>query len=87
MTLDGGLQLSRVVRAADGTRKLVFTLTEGEAAGGSIETVLIPIIRQQGLRDRLTICVSSQVINPLTHVCLVSESASAVSPLGLCRSR
>ncbi|EFJ41566.1 hypothetical protein VOLCADRAFT_42666, partial [Volvox carteri f. nagariensis] len=57
----GGLRLSQVARAADGTRKLVFTLTEGEAAGGSVETVLIPIVRQQGLRDRLTICVSSQV--------------------------
>ncbi|GLC36656.1 hypothetical protein PLESTM_000486100 [Pleodorina starrii] len=61
VSLDGGLHLSQVVRAADGTRKLVFTLTEGEAAGGSVETVLIPIVRQQGLRDRLTICVSSQV--------------------------
>ncbi|GIL50442.1 hypothetical protein Vafri_6565 [Volvox africanus] len=61
VSLDGGLQLSLVVRAADGTRKLVFTLMGGEAAGGSVETVLIPITRQQGLRDRLTICVSSQV--------------------------
>ncbi|GLI60883.1 hypothetical protein VaNZ11_003103 [Volvox africanus] len=61
VSLEGGLQLSLVVRAADGTRKLIFTLTGGEAAGGSVETVLIPITRQQGLRDRLTICVSSQV--------------------------
>ncbi|KAG2489539.1 hypothetical protein HYH03_011990 [Edaphochlamys debaryana] len=61
MTLAGGLELKQVVSAADGTRKLVFTLTEGEAKGGSVETVLIPVVRQAGLRDRLTICVSSQV--------------------------
>jgi adenine C2-methylase RlmN of 23S rRNA A2503 and tRNA A37 len=61
VSLDGGLRLKEVVRAADGTRKLVFELTGGEAAGGSVETVLIPVIRQRGLRDRLTICVSSQV--------------------------
>ncbi|KAG2435216.1 hypothetical protein HXX76_007299 [Chlamydomonas incerta] len=61
VSLEGGLKLSQVVRASDGTRKLVFTLVGGEAAGGNVETVLIPVVRQQGLRDRLTICVSSQV--------------------------
>lgn len=61
VTLEGGLSLQRVVRSSDGTRKLVFSLVGGEAAGGSVETVLIPVVRQQGLRDRLTICVSSQV--------------------------
>ncbi|KXZ47632.1 hypothetical protein GPECTOR_34g791 [Gonium pectorale] len=61
VTLDGGLVLQQVVRASDGTRKLVFGLTGGPAAGGSIEAVLIPVVRRAGLRDRLTICVSSQV--------------------------
>eukprot|EP00198_Chlamydomonas_reinhardtii_P012403 XP_001701740.1 predicted Fe-S-cluster redox enzyme [Chlamydomonas reinhardtii] len=44
VSLEGGLKLSQVVRASDGTRKLVFTLLGGEAAGGSIETVLIPVV-------------------------------------------
>lgn len=61
MTLDGGLQLQQVVRAKDGTRKLVFKLTTGEGAGGQVEAVLIPVVRQAGLRDRVTLCVSSQV--------------------------
>lgn len=33
-TAEGGLELQRVVRASDGTRKLLFKLTTGEAAGG-----------------------------------------------------
>jgi hypothetical protein len=32
-TLDGGLQLQQVVKAQDGTTKLVFQLTEGEGKG------------------------------------------------------
>jgi adenine C2-methylase RlmN of 23S rRNA A2503 and tRNA A37 len=51
----------QVARSKDGTRKLVFKLTEGEAAGGIVETVLIPVVREAGLRNRITICVSSQV--------------------------
>jgi adenine C2-methylase RlmN of 23S rRNA A2503 and tRNA A37 len=50
-----------VARAADGTRKLVFRLTCGEGAGGSVETVLIPVVREQGKKPRVTVCVSSQV--------------------------
>ncbi|MEW5297772.1 MAG: hypothetical protein WDW36_000956 [Sanguina aurantia] len=61
VTLDGGLKLQQVVRARDGTRKLVFKLTTGEGAGGQVEAVLIPVVRQAGLRDRVTLCVSSQV--------------------------
>ena len=44
-----------------GTRKLAFKLTSGEAAGRTIETVLIPVIRESGQRHRITVCVSSQV--------------------------
>eukprot|EP00955_Chlamydomonas_euryale_P014938 160298-Chlamydomonas_euryale.AAC.1 len=32
-----------------------------QAAGGSVETVLIPTVRAPGQRSRITICVSSQV--------------------------
>jgi hypothetical protein len=32
-SVDGGLALSNVARAADGTRKLVFKLTEGDGKG------------------------------------------------------
>ncbi len=59
--MDGGLALERVQTAADGTRKLVFTLTAGPAVGAAVETVLIPVVRRGGARPRLTICVSSQV--------------------------
>jgi hypothetical protein len=34
VTVSGGLELQEVVRARDGTRKLIFKLTGGEAAGG-----------------------------------------------------
>jgi hypothetical protein len=60
-SVDGGLELQQVARAADGTRKLVFRLTCGEGAGGSVETVLIPVVREQGKKPRVTVCVSSQV--------------------------
>lgn len=69
VSLEGGLRLKQVVRASDGTRKLVFEITEGDARGGSVETVLIPVVRQRGLRDRLTICVSSQVRACVYVVC------------------
>lgn len=60
-TVDGGLELQQVARAKDGTRKLVFKLTCGEGAGGTVETVLIPVVREQGKKPRITVCVSSQV--------------------------
>ena len=61
LSVDGGLALERVQTAADGTRKLVFTLTAGPAAGAAVETVLIPVVRRGGSRPRVTVCVSSQV--------------------------
>ncbi|KAJ9526768.1 hypothetical protein QJQ45_017480 [Haematococcus lacustris] len=63
-TVDGGLELQHVVRARDGTRKMVFRLCGGGAAGrcwGVIETVLIPVVREAGQRQRITLCVSTQV--------------------------
>lgn len=57
-SLHGGLHLQSQVRAADGTRKLIFAL---EGTSGQVETVLIPVIREQGQKERITICVSSQV--------------------------
>lgn len=60
-TLDGGLSLEEQHTASDGTRKLVFKVTTGPAKGGKIETVLIPIVRNNGLKERVTLCVSSQV--------------------------
>jgi 23S rRNA (adenine2503-C2)-methyltransferase len=59
-TLDGGLALERVSAAADGTRKMVFRLTAGPAAGATVETVVIPITREAGAKARVTLCVSSQ---------------------------
>ncbi|KAG1668029.1 hypothetical protein FOA52_006562 [Chlamydomonas sp. UWO 241] len=58
---DGGLQLLDVAKSKDGTRKLAFKLTQGAATGGTVETVLIPVVREAGQRNRITICVSSQV--------------------------
>ena len=37
-TLDAGLDLQSVTTAADGTRKLVFRLRSGPAAGGQVRT-------------------------------------------------
>jgi 23S rRNA (adenine2503-C2)-methyltransferase len=59
----GRLEPSHVAAAADGTRKLLFTLPgAGPAARpASIESVLIPQTdRPGGARDRLTVCISSQ---------------------------
>jgi hypothetical protein len=42
-TCDGGIHLEKVVTSSDGTQKLIFAVD----GGGSIETVLIPIVREQ----------------------------------------
>ena len=60
-SLDGGLELVEDHMAHDGTVKLVFLLTTGPGKGGKIETVLIPVVREQGSKERITLCVSSQV--------------------------
>ncbi|GLI62770.1 hypothetical protein VaNZ11_005515, partial [Volvox africanus] len=67
LSFNGGLQLEEVTPSLDGTRKLVFRVTSGAAAGGRIETVLIPWYRDYDPRvgrqeqPRYTLCVSSQV--------------------------
>ena len=60
-TLDGGLEVVSMHIASDGTRKIVFRLTSGPGVGGQVETVLIPIVREAGAKERVTLCVSSQV--------------------------
>jgi 23S rRNA (adenine2503-C2)-methyltransferase len=61
-TLDGGVMLVEERTALDGTVKLVFELTSpGPGKGGRVETVLIPVVREQGSKERITLCVSSQV--------------------------
>lgn len=60
-SIDGGLRLQREALAEDGTRKLVFELTSGRAAGRTIETVMIPSFHTASQRARTTVCVSSQV--------------------------
>lgn len=40
---------------------LMHASAGGEAAGGIVETVLIPVVREQGQRARITLCVSTQV--------------------------
>lgn len=61
-TLDGGVMLVEERTALDGTVKMVFELTSpGPGKGGRIETVLIPVVREQGSKERITLCVSSQV--------------------------
>ena len=37
-TLDGGLELSSVHTAGDGTRKLIFRLTQGPGEGGQVRS-------------------------------------------------
>jgi 23S rRNA (adenine2503-C2)-methyltransferase len=61
MTFDGGIRLQSVHTASDGTRKLLFTLADGSPSDGLVETVMIPIVRRQGDRQRITVCVSSQI--------------------------
>jgi 23S rRNA (adenine2503-C2)-methyltransferase len=65
-----GLRPAEVVRAADDTRKLLFSL----ASGGAIETVIIPD------RRRLTVCISSQV------GCAMGCQFCATAQLGLQRN-
>lgn len=60
-TLDGGLELAERVTASDGTIKLGFRVTHGPAVGSTIETVLIPVVRERGSKERITLCVSSQI--------------------------
>lgn len=60
-SMDGGIELVEEHTARDGTIKLVFLLTSGPGKGGKIETVLIPVVREQGSKERITLCVSSQV--------------------------
>ena len=59
--LDGGITLDSKHLAKDGTQKLVFRCTSGEAKGSLVETVLIPMVKGREQKPRLTICVSSQV--------------------------
>lgn len=59
-SVDPGLALETVHTSADGTRKLVFAVTAGPAAGRRVDAVLIPVVRRAGARPRLTLCVSSQ---------------------------
>ncbi|CAL8466079.1 g5615 [Coccomyxa elongata] len=62
ITVDGGLRLRSVHKAADGTRKMVFDLQDSpEAAGAGVEAVIIPVERPGASRPRTTLCVSSQV--------------------------
>lgn len=61
-TADPGLALAAVRTSGDGTRKLVFDVTAGAAAGRRVDAVLIPDGKACGARGRrrLTLCVSSQ---------------------------
>ncbi|GMH41777.1 hypothetical protein BSKO_09687 [Bryopsis sp. KO-2023] len=55
-TVEGGLRLIDVHQSLDGTQKLVFEVGND---GSRVETVLIPVSR--GNRERITVCVSSQI--------------------------
>lgn len=54
------IELTRLQYSADGTIKFLFTLN-GEGEDYKIEAVLIPDFFPDGVADRLTVCVSSQV--------------------------
>ena len=63
--LDPGIELVGVRSAADGTRKLLFRLTNGPAEGKIVDAVLIPSCDPSSPSPgspppRLTLCVSSQ---------------------------
>jgi 23S rRNA (adenine2503-C2)-methyltransferase len=58
--VDPGIALESIHTSADGTRKLVFRVTAGPAAGRGVDAVLIPVLRRAGARPRLTLCLSSQ---------------------------
>jgi 23S rRNA (adenine2503-C2)-methyltransferase len=55
-TMDGDLKIRDTRVATDGTRKVTYELV-GEG-GGTVESVLIPALRENG---RTTVCVSSQL--------------------------
>jgi 23S rRNA (adenine2503-C2)-methyltransferase len=76
------LEPAFVADAADGTRKLLFHLPpEGRARAAAIESVLIPQFeRDDGARDRLTLCVSSQA------GCAMGCGFCATARLGLLRN-
>ncbi|CAM9236369.1 unnamed protein product [Chrysoparadoxa australica] len=60
-TIDGGLKLSDVRKAPDGTYKLVSTLTDEPANAANVESVIIPMLSGPKKQERYTLCVSSQV--------------------------
>lgn len=66
----GSIRSAVVSRAADGTRKLLLQLGDGEA----IESVIIPA------RGRVTLCLSSQA------GCAMGCSFCATAGMGLCRN-
>jgi adenine C2-methylase RlmN of 23S rRNA A2503 and tRNA A37 len=65
VTCAGGLHLQSVHKAADGTQKLLFSAENSSPGDALVETVLIPVVRAQGTKKRVTICVSCQVHPPL----------------------
>lgn len=61
-TLDAGLAFESVTTASDGTRKIIFRLTDGPGRDKTVETVVIPMRSNNRIRhERYTLCVSSQV--------------------------
>ena len=46
-------------------KQLGLKQLHSRVAGGMVETVLIPVVRESGQRNRITLCVSSQVCAPL----------------------
>jgi len=77
----GRLAPSRVLDAADGTRKLLFELPAADDRRAAVESVLIPQEeRTGGARDRLTLCISSQA------GCGMGCAFCATARLGLVRN-
>jgi 23S rRNA (adenine2503-C2)-methyltransferase len=78
----GRLAPDVVARAADGTQKLLFHLpAEAGSRAAAVESVLIPQTdREDGARDRLTLCISSQA------GCAMGCEFCATARLGLVRN-
>ena len=70
------IELANKQEARDGTVKFLFRLHDGE----HIESVLIPEFFQDGVADRLTVCVSSQV------GCIFGCSFCATGKMGFFRN-
>ena len=65
-------------------------LQQGKAQGSTVESVLIPVMREGGWKPRMTLCVSSQALLSLSSlpICLsVFWAGESSMIVGKCRTQ